>query len=394
MSVLRILCLLRGLVPPPADVRRDVYWHLSRALEGDVLLPVWWASEETARQKLGPEAYPVYTVGRFRYRFLLAGRFRGIRQKAEIFRFFLWVGRRLYREWGYDCIVVYGHQMTALAGAILKRLTGAKLIVEIVTDPSRVNLLYERPGAFSRLAGTVAQLSSDVSLHLAVLASDRVILRYPTQLARYRRLRHVPSSVVHGFVPTTMIASQPEPAERYVLLIGYPWYVKGADLLIRAFRQIAGEFPEVKLKLLGHDYDCPALKILAANSPQIEFLRARPHPEAMNILAGAEVLAIPSRTEGFPRVLTEGMSARKAIVASDAGGIPHYLEHGRNGLLFRSGNVEELAERLRTLLSDAALRRRLAENAYEFARAKLSEEAYVEAFRQAVAATVSPQGET
>lgn len=388
---MRILYIHRGPIPPPLDVRRDMFWHLSQELEGDVLLPVWWDSEETVRQKLGPESYPVHRVGRFRYHLLPAKRFRGIRQKAEVFRFLVGMGRRLHGERGYDCIVVYAHMLTAMAGALLKLLTGAKLIVEIVTDPRGGRVLYAKRGRFPALRSRVMQLFSDILLHVAVLASDRVMLRYPEQLSSYALLRRVPASVVHGFVPLSEIAPQPEPEERYVLLVGYPWYVKGSDLLIQAFRRIAPEFPEVKLKLLGHypEQHRRELEGLVAGCPQIEFLKARPNPESMKILGGAHILVIASRTEGLPRVLIEGMSARRAIIASDVAGMPHYVQHGYNGLLFRSGNVEELAERLRTLLRDGELRQRLADNGLEFARRRLSESAFVEAFQRAVASTVS-----
>jgi len=387
---LRILYILRGLVPPPVNARRDACWYLSHALEGDVLLPVWWGTEEAVRQKLGPQACPVHTVGRFHYHFLLAGRFQGIRQKVEMFRFFLRMGRRLHRAHRYHCIVVYGHMLTALAGVLLKLLTGAKLMVEIVTDPRRVHIMYAKRGPFTTVASRFMQLFSDLLLHLAVLACDRVMLRYPGQLSCYPLLRRVPASVLHGFVPVSEIVPQPEPAEQYVLLVGYPWYVKGADLLIQAFRRIAPEFPEVKLKLLGHYPDRTELEALAGGCGQIEFLKARPGPEALQIIAGALILVVPSRTEGVARVLIEGMSARRAIIASDAGGMPHYVQHGQNGLLFRSENIAELTDRLRTLLADGELRQRLADNGFHFARTRLNENAYAEGFHRAVALTVSP----
>jgi len=385
---LRILYILRGLVPPPLNARRDACWHLSHVLKGDVLLPVWWDTAEAVHQNLGPQSYPVHTVGRFHYHFLLASRFRGIRRRVEMFRFFLRMGRRLHRENHYHCIVTYGYMLTALAGVLLKLLTGAKLIVEIVTDPRSI---YTSRSPSPTWAGRFTKLLSDILLHLTVLACDRVELRYPGQLASYPLLRRVPASVLHGFVPVSEIVPQPEATERYVLLVGYPWYVKGADLLIQAFRRIAAEFPDVKLKLLGHYPDRTELDALAAGCGQIEFLKARPNPEALKIIAGALILAVPSRTEGVARVLIEGMSARRAVIASDVGGIPHYVRHGQNGLLFRSGDVEELAEGLRTLLLDDDLRQRLADNGFQLARTRLNERVYAEEFHRMVTLTVSPR---
>jgi glycosyltransferase involved in cell wall biosynthesis len=65
------------------------------------------------------------------------------------------------------------------------------------------------------------------------------------------------------------------------------------------------------------------------------------------------------------RVLLEAMAARKPIIASAVGGVPHYIEDNDNGLLFRSEDVEELAEKLGTLLANPELQARLAKRGYE-----------------------------
>jgi len=58
--------------------------------------------------------------------------------------------------------------------------------------------------------------------------------------------------------------------------------------------------------------------------------------------------------------LLEAMVAGKAIVASETAGIPEAIVNGRDGLLVPPGNLDALAEGLRTLLTDPRRRRELA----------------------------------
>ena len=94
-----------------------------------------------------------------------------------------------------------------------------------------------------------------------------------------------------------------------MLLVGTPWYLKGADLLVEAFHRLAPDFPDVKLKILGYFPDGDKLFELIGGSPQIEVLKARPLPEALAVIRNAAILVLPSRCEGIGRVLIEGMAA-------------------------------------------------------------------------------------
>ena len=58
-----------------------------------------------------------------------------------------------------------------------------------------------------------------------------------------------------------------------------------------------------------------------------------PRPELERLLAGATVVACPSRREGFGIVCAEAMARGRAVVASDVGGLRDLVEHERTGLL-------------------------------------------------------------
>jgi glycosyltransferase involved in cell wall biosynthesis len=385
---MRILYVHATLAPPPVNQQSDRFFLLSEKLDGDVLQPVWFSKPEEVEAVFGPGSYPVHTVGRFRYHWFLASRYRwGARQRLAIFWFYVRQGLKVSRERHPACIVAYSHMTTGLMAGILKLLTGAKLIIEIATSPGQV-YITDRPKP--TWGDRLKHLYSDVCLHLSILLADRTHLLSPNQLSAYPLLRSARNSVFHEFVPLSIIQRSPEKdeAKPVVLLIGSPWYLKGVDLLIAAFRNLAQDFPGARLQLIGFFPDRAPLLALIGGCPQIEILGHMPHPEAMERIGQAAIMVLPSRCEGMGRVLIEGMAAGLPLIGSDVGGIPYMVHDGENGFVFPSGDAKALESRLRELLASPELRRRLGERGFERARHELTESVYVARFAQMVRDTV------
>jgi glycosyltransferase involved in cell wall biosynthesis len=173
-------------------------------------------------------------------------------------------------------------------------------------------------------------------------------------------------------------------------MVGSPWYLKGADRLIEAFKRLAADFPDVKLKMVGWylKTEREQLEALAGDSKQIELVRATTNPITLQIISRCLVLVHPSRCEGGPRTVIEGLAAGVPVVGSDVGLIPELIHQGENGFVVPGGNVRELEARIRELLADPELRRRMGANGYELAHTQLTEQVYVERFTAMVAATV------
>src|ERR1041385_4260043 len=186
--------------------------------------------------------------------------------------------------------MAYSHMTVALLAGLLKLFSGAKLIIEIATTP-QFAYLTERPQP--TWTERVLHLYSDACLHLSALWTDRYHFLFPHQLSVYPLLRKVKNSVFHEFVVVSMVEKhRDDTAERYVLLVGAPWYLKGADLLIEAFRRLSADFPGVGLKILGYFPDGDKLYELIGDAPRIEVLKARPNQEALRIISGAEILVL------------------------------------------------------------------------------------------------------
>ncbi len=78
-----------------------------------------------------------------------------------------------------------------------------------------------------------------------------------------------------------------------------------------------------------------------------------------DVLAAADLLALPSRTDSFGIVFLDAWANGKPVIGADAGGIPGVIADGIDGLLVPFGDVPALAGALRRLLDDPALRHRL-----------------------------------
>jgi glycosyltransferase involved in cell wall biosynthesis len=386
---MRVLYVHGTVVPPATDLKRDPFFLLSERLEGDVLHPIWFSEPSEVEKVLGPGSYPVYQTGRFRYHWFLAGGPGGVRRKIASIWFYISKGLQIYRERRFDCIIAYSHMATGLCGVVLKVLTGAKLIVEITTSPDLGYTVERRNPA---LRERIMHLYSYLCLHICLWSCDRAQLRSPGLIAPYRMLRKVSVSVLTGFVPVSLIPHHAEGDEESVLLVGAPWYLKGADLLIEAFQRLSADFPKVKLKLLGYYPDGEHLEALTAGSPQIEILKARSNLEALEVISKATIFALPSRCEGTPRVVIEAMAAGVPVIGSDVGGIPYLIRDGENGFVVPVGDVSALDARLRQLLSDSELRMRMGARGRELAHTNFSEKAYVEQFTQAVTEVVKGDG--
>ncbi len=125
-----------------------------------------------------------------------------------------------------------------------------------------------------------------------------------------------------------------------------------------------------QLLIAGDGEQRNALESLARNiSVNAKFLGQVEATSRDMLLSSCAAIVIPSRvladgrTEGTPVVCLEAMAAGLPVVASSVGGLAEVIIDGHNGLLFEPGNHVMLAEKLRLVSSDAALRLKLSRNA-------------------------------
>lgn len=83
------------------------------------------------------------------------------------------------------------------------------------------------------------------------------------------------------------------------------------------------------------------------------------------LLAKSHAFILPSYNEGLPMSLLEAMGWGLASIVTPVGGIPEVLEHRKNGVLVEPGNVEEIAQAIELIVTDADFRQQIAKDARE-----------------------------
>lgn len=158
----------------------------------------------------------------------------------------------------------------------------------------------------------------------------------------------------------------PPVGERGEFTVGYYGRLvpeKGVDTLIEAIAMLEGR---PKLVIVGAGESLESLRQLARDrgiADRVEFRGTIGSDEIPNMLAGLDVVVVPSRTrpnwkEQFGRVIVEAMACEVPVVGSDSGEIPNVVDDA--GLVYPEGDVQALAERIRRLTADRSVLRQLA----------------------------------
>ena len=131
---------------------------------------------------------------------------------------------------------------------------------------------------------------------------------------------------------------------------------KGVDTLLRAFAQVHAVLPRARLTVAGDGPERAALMALAVDldvAEQVSFVGHISRSQLEQLAADVWVQAVPSRwREPFGLVAAEAMMRGCAVVASNAGGLREFIDHGQTGLLVDGHAPDAWAAALLTLLTD------------------------------------------
>jgi glycosyltransferase involved in cell wall biosynthesis len=153
--------------------------------------------------------------------------------------------------------------------------------------------------------------------------------------------------------------------EHVVAMVGVLRPEKRHDIAIAAVEQLIPRFPRLRLLIVGEGTERPAIEQRCSHLGS-RVLMTGYREDVPELLDAADVLAQPSSTEAFPTSLLEAMASRVPSVATAVGGIPEIVLDGETGLLIPAPPAADaLAAALARLISDPALRGRLADRGRE-----------------------------
>lgn len=139
---------------------------------------------------------------------------------------------------------------------------------------------------------------------------------------------------------------------------------KGFGELIRAIARARSDVPQLKLVLVGDgdlrdELESQASTLGARHAASFAGMVNRDEVNAY--LSAADIVAVPSIhahgfVDGQPTVALEAMAAARPLVVTDVGGLPDLVREGENGLIVGERDEAALANAIRTLALDPALR--------------------------------------
>jgi glycosyltransferase involved in cell wall biosynthesis len=353
-----ILCLFPGPTYDLKEVFGERFSLLSRNFRGYVITS--WT--QTQSERMGD--FDVRAVRASGSTFV-----RAYRYLSQIAQFV----RASRKTGGIKLVVSYDPLVCGLIALAVSRLLRVPFVVEVNGDfAERAN--YRRSS--NRLVQRFRRLRNVWTARFVLTRASAIKLLYPEQLAPLgvdAREQHI--GIFPNLTATERFENLGERPE--ILLAGFPFFVKGVDLLLDAFRRLSSSFPEWELTILGHYPDKSSFDPEALRHPKIRVLDPVTHSEMPAFIGRCAIFALPSRTEAMGRVLLEAMAAGKPRIGTDVGGISRIIEDGTDGILIPPNDVEALTLALRRLMESPETRRRLGAKAAERARIEFSGEAYL-----------------
>jgi glycosyltransferase involved in cell wall biosynthesis len=178
-----------------------------------------------------------------------------------------------------------------------------------------------------------------------------------------------------------------------LLFVGRVSPEKGVHVLIDAFGIVLKKYPNTRLKIAGGIGSAPIEFLVGISDDelvrdlarfydgsfskddyyynqlltrlppdqmrQISFLGYVPYTKLPEVYRNADLFISASLSEALGMPILEALASGLPVIASDVGGIPELIGHGKTGLLFRAGDHVGLAEAIVSVLENAELRQRL-----------------------------------
>ena len=157
--------------------------------------------------------------------------------------------------------------------------------------------------------------------------------------------------------------------------VGHAVPVKGWDILLSSFEDIAREKPEARLLFVGSISSSNEITFAKSLQDRVRqnglsdkvcFLGQR--DDIARILAISNVFVLPSRSEGQPGALVEAMASGLPCLGTWVGGVPEVIMDGHDGLLVGREDVGAMTQAITRLWKNKNLRKSLSENAKDSAK--------------------------
>ena len=153
-----------------------------------------------------------------------------------------------------------------------------------------------------------------------------------------------------------------------LLFVGSLIERKGLDQLILAIAECNLK-KQVIIRVVGDGVERARLQNLVGKKNLqhvFDFMGEMDEGEIPHVMLGADILVLPSHSEGRPNVVLEAMATGLPVVATDIDGVNEIVVHEKTGLLFTDNDIDMLASFLQRLIMDDNIRAEYGKASHDF----------------------------
>jgi len=198
--------------------------------------------------------------------------------------------------------------------------------------------------------------------HWCMQKADLLVLlahRFEPLLDEYWSEVKTKRVVLYNAIDTSHVKEESVKKSNTILFAGAFNYNKSGEVLIKAFARISDKHPDWTLQLLGSGPKENEYKELIKEydiENQVEMPGYIVGKAKDDYFEHAGIYVMCSKYEGFPMVVLESWANGCPVITTPVGGLPDVLEDGKNAFVFDFDNVDQLAEKLDSLMADEQLR--------------------------------------
>ena len=262
--------------------------------------------------------------------------------------YFSFIFQSIYKLLFCDYDIIHAHYVphSAFIPAMLKRIKKKPLIVTFHGTDARIFPFKNR---INRML-----------MMFVVNRSDKVIARSEEMKEVLEKLGVLNKKIVvigagvdtNLFRPIDKYKAREDlelPKTKYIILfVGRLHKLKGVELIYECARNM----PETLFVMVG-DGD------VKTDLKNCIFIGERRHEEIPLWMSAADILILPSYSEGLPNVVMEALSCGTPAIITDVGGCPEVVRDSETGFIVPVGDVEALRERMKYLLENEDLREKM-----------------------------------
>ncbi len=279
---------------------------------------------------------------------------------SRFFYFFdiLKISQRIFKKSKFDLIVCQDPFVIGLAGYLIKKKNGAKLIVHSHGDffgnkfwlqESFLNRFFLLLGAFViKRADAVRAVSQKVKEKIIKMGvSEDKIFQISTPID-FEKFFHPNKKEIKKI-------QEKYQNKEIVLFVGRLVLAKNISLLINAFQEVLKNYSEAVLLIIGSGELKNELKEEVEKKglkKNIYFLGAKQQNELINFYWASNFLVLASSNESFGKVFLEAGACRKPVIASATAGAKEIIKDGKTGFIVPINNKEALADKILFLLKN------------------------------------------